>query len=383
MRTASSLRRSTSKATLVATGWLIVLAAFVASWPTSAPAATAVTRQLDAALAQARQSAGAPAATGSVMRCGRLVWSGASGVTEVASSRRATPSTRFVVASTTKTVTAALVLDLVQHGKLSISTPLSRFYPRLPNAGRITVRMLLDHTSGLNDYFDDPRIGDLIANHPDHHWTRDEVLAGVTRTLFTPGTRYAYSNSNYVVLGGILEKVTHGTVEHAFRARVGRPARLASSTFTYSPGRSNLFAHPYLPSANGLRDQFAPGIGVPADYWGPVWTDGGLASTAPDLARFGDALFGGRLLRTSTLRTMTRLNRFGHGLGLDPMRFAGRTWLGHSGGYGGYGAQIWHDTTRGVTIAAATSSIEASATATWKALAAAYGRALPGRHPCR
>ena len=376
MRPESWSQASSRRVASAVVGCLLCLAA--------PPAATASTeaQQLGAALTLGRQSTGAPAATGAVTRCGRLVWSGASGVMDLASGRRATSSTRFVPGSTTKTVVAALVLDLVQRRKLSLSMPLSRFYPRLPSARRITVRMLLNHTSGLREYFDDPRINEIIADHPDHHWTRDEVLRAITKTQFTPATRYVYTNSNYVVLGGVIEKVTRGTIEHAFRTRIGDPLRLATSTFDYRPGRSGLFAHPYLPTPGGPHDGFAPGVGVPADYWGAVWTDGGLASTAPDFARFGDALFGGRLLRPSTVRTMTRLSR-GHGLGIDPLRFAGRTWLGHSGGYGGYGSQVWHDATRGITIAVMTNSVEASAATTWRALVAAYDRAVPGRRPCR
>jgi D-alanyl-D-alanine carboxypeptidase len=301
---------------------------------------------------------------------------------DLASGRPAAPSTRFVVASTTKTVVATLVLDLIQRGKLSLSTPLSRFYPRLPNARRITVRMLLDHTSGLSEYFDDPRINQLITDHPDHRWTRNEVLSAITKARFAPGTRYVYTNSNYVVLGGLIEKLTRGTIERAFRARIAARLRLAGSTFEYRPERSGLFAHPYLNLGGTLHDLFAPGIGVPSDYWGPVWTDGGLASTAPDLARFGDALFERVLLRTNTLTTMTRLNRFRHGLGLDPTRYAGRTWLGHEGGYGGYGSQLWHDATRGITIAVTTNGIQATAATTWRALVAAYDRVAPGRRPC-
>jgi D-alanyl-D-alanine carboxypeptidase len=342
----------------------------------AAPAAAAADRtplesQFDAALHDGRTSTGAPAATGAIMRCGRLLWSGADGVLDTSSGRPATTTARFAIASSTKPFTATLILGLVERRKLSLKTHLSRFYPHLPKATKITIRMLLDHTSGLNDYFDDARINDVIAKHPDHHWKRSELLKAIKRTVFKPGTKFSYSNSNYVVLGGILEKVTHRSVEHLFRARIGNPLGLSSSTFTYRPGQSDLFAHPYLRSGSGLQDQFAPGIGVPSDFWGPVWTDGGLASTSEDLARFGDGLFEGRLLKPKTLKAMTHLGRFGDGLGLFSLTYAGHEWLGHNGRYAGYETEIWNDATRRVTIAVST-DLNRSSLLTWQRLVDAY-----------
>jgi D-alanyl-D-alanine carboxypeptidase len=346
-------------------------------------AATAATLRpaLDPALDAGRRSTAAPAATAAVMRCGQLVWSGASGVMDVSTARPATPAALTAVASTTKTVSAALTLDLIERGKLSLDTRLSKFYPQLPSARRITMRMLLDHTSGLSEYFDDPRINQIIIDEPSHQWTRAEVLSAITKTQFAPGTRYVYTNANYVVLGGVIEKVTHDTIEHAFRTRIAGPLGLKDSTFEYRPSQSALFAHPYVNVNGNLFDAFAPGVGVRADYWGPVWTDGGLASTAPDLARFGDALFEGRLLSPKTIRTMTRPNRFGHGLGVDRKRFAGHTWTGHDGRYGGYESELWYDAKRRITIAV-TTDVNASSLTVWKALVAAYDGATPAGRRC-
>jgi D-alanyl-D-alanine carboxypeptidase len=342
----------------------------------AAPAATAADRtpfesQLDAALHDARATTGAPAATAAIMRCGQLLWSGADGVLDVSSGRPATPVARFAIASSTKPFTATLVLGIVQRKKLSLKTHLSRFYPHLPSAKKVTIRMLLDHTSGLNDYFDDAHVNQVIAQHPDHHWKRSELLKAIKRTLFKPGTKYSYSNSNYAVLGGILEKITHRSIEQLFRTRIGNPLGLAGSTFAYHPEQSDLFAHPYLRASGGPQDQFAPGIGVPSDFWGPVWTDGGLASTSEDLTRFGDGLFGGKLLKPTTLKTMTHVNRFGAALGLFPMKYAGHRWLGHDGRYGGYETEIWNDAARRVTIAVST-DLNQSSFVTWQRLVAAY-----------
>jgi D-alanyl-D-alanine carboxypeptidase len=348
----------------------LLVGLFLLAAPASA-AGDALQSQLDAALHDGRSTTGAPAATGAVMRCGQLLWSGADGVLDVGFGAPATTAARFAIASSTKPFTATLILGLVERKKLSLKTRLSRFYPHLPQAKKITVRMLLDHTSGLNDYFDDAHINDLIAKHPDHRWKRSELLKAIRRTLFKPGTKFSYSNSNYAVLGGILEKVTHWSIEHLFRSRIAGPLGLSSSTFAYHPEQSDLFAHPYLRAQGGIQDQFAPGIGMPSDYWGPVWTDGGLASTSEDLARFGDGLFEGRLLKPNTLKAMTHLNRSGSGLGLFSLKYGGHRWLGHNGRYGGYETEIWNDAARRVTIAVAT-DLNLSSLATWQRVVTAY-----------
>jgi D-alanyl-D-alanine carboxypeptidase len=354
--------------------------------PTAASAPP--TRALDQALAAGLRRTGAPGAQAAVYRCGRLVWSGVAGVVDLHSQRRVTADTRFVIASTTKFVTATMIMQLVERGRLSLSTPLARFYPRLPNARAITLRMLLTHTSGLPEYLDNPAIARTIANDPTHRWTRDEVLLGVRRAAFRPGSRFSYSNTNFVVLGGILERVGHLAVEQAFRTGIAAPLHLGRSSFSYRPALSRLFAHPYQVGDDGRAvDEYVPGLGISSDYWGPVWTDGGLATTAEELARIGDAVFTARLVRPATLRAMTTINRFESGLGLFPGPFDGDRWFGHEGSYGGFESELWHDPARGTTIAVTTDMDERSgATPTseqiWDGIARAYDRATGPVHAC-
>jgi D-alanyl-D-alanine carboxypeptidase len=366
---------------------LAVVCVLVAA-ATGATAASAPTAALDQALAAGLKWTGVPGAQAAIYRCGRLVWSGAAGVVDLRSQRPVTADTRFVIASTTKFVTATMIMQLVERGRLSLSTPLARFYPRLPNARAITLRMLLTHTSGLPEYLDDPAIARTIANDPAHRWTRDEVLRSIRRAAFRPSSRFSYSNTNFVVLGGILERVGHLPVERAFRTGIGTPLRLVRSSFSYQPALSRLFAHPYQVGDDGKPvDEYVPGVGISADYWGPVWTDGGLATTAEELARIGDAVFEARLVRPATLRAMTTINRFESGLGLFPGPFDGDRWFGHEGSYGGFESELWHDPARGATIAVTTDMDErAGATATseriWDGIAHAYDRGTRPGHAC-
>jgi D-alanyl-D-alanine carboxypeptidase len=247
--------------------------------------------------------------------------------------------------------------------------------------------MLLNHTSGLADYFNNSRISFLIDNRPHHHWTRPEVIAAIGKPQFPPGARYLYTNTNYVVLGGILQRVTGRSVEANFRRSVARPAGMNLSTFTYLPARSDWFPHPYETNNDGsLLDDWTPGLGISADYWGPVWTDGGLASTATDLARFGQALFRGRLVKPGTLAEMTIMGPNDYGLGIYDQRFDSHRWVGHDGDYGGFESEDWTDPARKITVAVTTDLEESSRAADtasdriWRAVVRAYD-SLPARGP--
>ena len=114
-------------------------------------------------------------------------------------------------------------------------------------------------------------------------------------------------------------------------------------------------AHPYLLSRNGsLASQWIPGFGVSTAVWGPVFTDGGLASSSLDLAWFANALLGGRLVMASAVRQMTHIGRGDYGFGMRDRSFDGHFWLGHRGYFGGFEAEDWSDPSRQLTIAVAT-----------------------------
>jgi D-alanyl-D-alanine carboxypeptidase len=327
-----------------------------------ATTADATPDPLLAALNHARARVHAPEATAAVVRDGQVVWQGGSGTRRRGARLRVTAGTPSILASSTKTVVATMIMQLVQDGQLSLEQPLSDFYPALPNAGAITLRMLLNHTSGLADYDADPRISNLMDNAPRHAWTRDEVLAGVHAPQFPPGSRYRYTNTNYVVLAGILEKVTGQSIEQRFQERIAGPAGMTASTFAYEPQRSRSFAHPYWTDDAGvINDNWVAGLGIASDYWGPVWGDGGLASTAPDLARFGDALFAGKLVSSQTLNAMLSFSGpDDYGLGIYEKEVDGVRWIGHDGDYGGYESENWHDPATNVTITVTTDLEEPS-----------------------
>jgi D-alanyl-D-alanine carboxypeptidase len=336
---------------------------------------------LDATLRRTRADIRAPAATAAVVVCGHVVWADATGVLDLASRRPASNRSLFVLNSAAKTFVATMVMQEIQDGHLSLDTKLSQFYPWLPNASQISIRMLLNMTSGLPDYLYNRRIEWVMAHRPRHHWTVDQVLTGLGAGLgtpkFSPGRQFQYSDTNYIVLGAILERITHSSIQRDFQRLITRRLGITSATFVRSPAAEALIAHPYVRSRNGsLTSRWIPGFGVSTAVWGPVFTDGGLASSSLDLARFANALIGGRLVPATAVRQMTQIGRGDYGFGFRDRSFDGHFWLGHRGYFDGFEAEDWSDLSRQVTIAVATNlqTAEGGPTSTriWLAIARAY-----------
>lgn len=347
---------------------------------------------LDRALRTASLRVHAPAATAAVVACGRVVWAGATGVLDVGSKRPANNGSLFILNSAAKTIVATMIMQEAQAGHLSLATRLSEFYPQLPNARQITVRMLLDMTSGLPDYLNNPRIKWTINNQPRHRWTVDQILTGLGTGLgaanFAPGHRFQYSDTNYIVLGGILERVTHSPIQQAFEHLIAGPLGLTSATFVPTRAAEARIAHPYLRHSNGsLASQWIPGYGISSAAWGPVFTDGGLAASSLGLARFANALLAGRLVSSVAVRQMTRLGRSHYGFGIRSRTLAGHSWLGHAGIFAGYQAQDWSAPSRQLTVAVATNVQQIGGGLTsdqiWGAVTRAYDRHDPGTTGCR
>ena len=135
-----------------------------------------------------RQHGPLPGITAAVQLSDGSTWKGVSGAARLPPNHiPATPDTPFLIASVTKTFVASTVLELVHDGKLSLRDPLSKWMPNFDRADRITVRMLLAHTSGIADIFDSPAFNRLVLKRPDHVWTFDEILSMVGAPHFAPG----------------------------------------------------------------------------------------------------------------------------------------------------------------------------------------------------
>jgi D-alanyl-D-alanine carboxypeptidase len=367
----------------------LVIATVLAADP--AGAATVPRADLRAALAEVRAEEGIPAVSAAIVRDGRLVWSAAlgravdpdgvhprTGRPTARRVRRATTATRFSLASASKTYTAALVLRLVDAGAVGLDDPLARWAPSVPGADRVTVRMLLDHTAGYPDVEDqEPFLSRLTISSasfdPNRAWTRGELLARQRPPAFPPGSTSEYSNSNYLLLGEVLERAGGADADAALQRGIAAPLRLRETTYATRPGLARRMARSYEWFGERYNDHWAGARAVPTDVIGPVWTDGGVVTTAREAARFGDALHRGRLLAAGTLAAMAKPTAVSgtdrYGLGTYAFAEAGRTWQGHDGSYGGYESMLFTDRRAKLTLAVLTNTDGDAASSAFSALA--------------
>jgi D-alanyl-D-alanine carboxypeptidase len=347
------VRRRRTLASAIGGLCLLGVVALVAA-PSGTPAlSTMVSRSaaFQGALQQERTRLGIPGVSAAVIERGQPLWAGSAGTELPRGGDPVTPETLFITASTAKTVTAAMALRLVQQGKLGLDQKAGRYLPQLREGNRITIRELLQHTSGLPNYLDSPRIQRLLSSDPQHAWTRAEVLRAVGHPSYRPGTRTSYSDSNYIALGGIVEAIERAPFEDDFKRLVAEPLGLSKSSWRYDDSQIGRFAQPTIQRPNGsLFDPWQSGT-INTGHWGEVWTDGGLATTATELAEIAHATVMGPLLKPAMRRQMTAFDADGVGLGVFDKNFLGRAWIGHAGLWAGFTSEHWTFKRRGLTIA--------------------------------
>ncbi len=297
----------------------------------------ALQRELDAIAAQA------PGALVLVRDRGRTLFASTSGTADLATGEPLALEDRFRAGSTTKTVVAAAVLGLEAEGRLSLDDPVERWLPGLvPGGAQITLRHLLSHRSGLPDHVLPILVeaGSLEALRLRRLSPTALVRAALTQPpLFAPGAGFGYSNTNYVLLGLVVRRATGRTLPAELRRRVFRPLGLDDTSL---PVTDTTLPPPY---ARGyLREaEDAPRVDWSRQSPTWVWAAGNLVTDADDLARFYDALLGGRLLPARALARMRAAEPIapdvpvGYGLGLFAVGLpCGGTVEGHGGDVFGY-----------------------------------------------
>ena len=252
---------------------------------------------------------GAPGMVVGVARAGEPLFVGTFGLADLEHNVPVIRDTVFRLASITKQFTAAAVLRLAEDGKVSLDDRLSRFVPELPQAGQVTLYQLLVHTSGIPDYAEDPAgvRTKSVARTPAQ---MVEWIAGLKPQFhFDPGTRWAYSNSNYVLLGVVVERVSGQSLAAFFAERLSRPAGLTATTF--DEPRDVVLNR----SQGYRRDKGSGGVYVNADWISPTipGAAGGLRTTVDDLLRWSHALFSGRVLAPVTVTRMVSAGKLGDG----------------------------------------------------------------------
>ncbi|MBO2447356.1 beta-lactamase family protein [Actinomadura barringtoniae] len=283
-----------------------------------------------------------------------------SGVADVKSQAPVRGDSTFRIGSMSKMFVATTVLQLVGEHRVSLDAPVERYLPGVirgaDNDGReISVRQLLQHTSGLPDYLKYIKPQDVIQDPLAHHDTRDMVKVALAHKRdFKPGDGWHYSNTNYLLAGMLIEKVTGHSYGQEIRHRIIKPLKLRE---TYVPGDSSVIPGPH-PRGYARPGANAPLIDITAINPTVAGAAGGMISSATDLNHFMAALVRGKLLRPAQLREMMRTRStddgsndgssdgssdgdgssgraYGLGLESNPLPCGGVYW-GHSGDVLGY-----------------------------------------------
>lgn len=256
-----------------------------------------------------------------VQKDGKTVYSRSLGYADLESGKKAGDRTRYRVGSITKTFTAVMVMKTVEAGRLSLDQTIDRWFPKVRNAGRITVRHLLNHRSGIHNFTETPSYLRWNTQARSREQMLDTLAAQPSD--FEPGSRFAYSNSGFVLLTFLLEDVWGRPYEDLLKKMVLRPARLKDTRYGGDIDPSDNGAHSYRKLFGKWVRQNATDPSIPMGA-------GAIASTPQDIARFGERLFKGRLVTKSSLEQMTSIQDAA-GLGLFRIPFYDRWAFGHGG----------------------------------------------------
>ena len=221
----------------------------------------------------------------------------------------------FRVASVTKTFVAAAALRLMDNQKLKLTDTLDRWYPDYPESDRITVRMLLNHTSGISDY--------IVVGEPEEIIARTALMP----REFEPGDGWSYSNTNYVLLGRIIEEVSGKTLGEVLDDEVFARGELTVTALEKEQG---------LPGDLAAGHLYEDNVPVSLTGLNPAWADGGIVSSVSDLAHFTARLFGGWIISSAALDDMVTMVSTGsgnsYGLGIASFEsVAAKSGYGHNG----------------------------------------------------
>jgi CubicO group peptidase (beta-lactamase class C family) len=301
----------------------------------------AVKERLDA-VAKAYTSGNAFMGTALVVRGDNTLLNKGYGMADLEWSIPNSPDVKFRLGSLTKQFTATLVLLLQQDGKLNIQDPVSKYLPDAPKAWeKITLANLLGHTSGIPNFTSDKDFGTWSMSP---HTSAEEIAFFREKPLeFEPGSKFAYSNSNYEVLGVVIEKVSGQRYGDLLKQRIFQPLGMQSTGLDTDELILAKRARGYHPSKDGLVYARSESMTVP-------WAAGSIYSTTGDLLRWEQGLFGGKILSANSLKLMTTPGKGDYGLGVMIQQQDGVTIVKHGGGIEGFNTSLMYVPERKIAV---------------------------------
>ncbi len=296
-----------------------------------------VTSKIDQLAQQVLAKTGVPSASVAVVKDGQIAYVHAYGDAKLEPPTPAEPGMRYSIGSISKQFTAAAVLMLVEQGKMSLDDPVSKWLPDLTRANEVTVRELLSHTSGYQDFW--PQ--DYVPPFMRQNISAERILDIWARKPldFDPGTKWQYSNTNFVIAGLIVDKVAGMPLTTLLEQRVFRPLHMES---VYNTDQAKLPAGDPL---GYMRYALGPLRPAPKEGKGWMFAAGELAMPAQDLAKWDISIIKQAILKPASYKEMETEVRLkngegtGYGLGVDVGRVAGHRAISHGGEVSGFTAQ--------------------------------------------
>ena len=268
------------------------------------------------------------------------LWTGTSGISHDTVTIK--PDMLFAIGSITKNIVATLTLKLAEQGKLSLDDPLSKWLPEYPHVNsKITIRQLLNHTSGIYMFWSNEKIWDDLLNDRTKIWTPEEVLTYIKKPYFKPGGGYRYSNTNYLLLAMIITKATGSTLSSELRKHFWQPLHINSARLSVEEeipdNQAHIFGDNFNEDGSSVDMTFLPR----ASHESITYGSAGIFITAEDLAMWCQSLFEGEILKQQSMDEMLEFvdigfgrQKRGYGLGVQlfKKRFSsGEKTIGHSG----------------------------------------------------
>ena len=303
---------------------------------------------------------------------GEKAWKTAQGLGDVTSGRPISLNDRFPIRSTTKSFTVTLILQLVRRGEIFLDDPIEQYVPGIPNGNEITLTQLAAMESGVKSYSDVDAFQQALMADFGKPWTPQELvdLSLPDSPVFAPGAEYDYSNTNTILLGMVVEKVTGEPIAQTYLKRILKPLGMTKTSY---PNDTNIpDPHPIPYDVNPVTGDLTEFPVVNLSAFGAA---GGMVSTLDDLHKWGKALGTGRLIgsclqqmRLWHSRPVTHGPEYDrYALGIGKLK----GWWGHTGEGLGYQAATFYDPRTGAVISVAVNSSQSVnvATEVFKALA--------------
>jgi D-alanyl-D-alanine carboxypeptidase len=262
---------------------------------------------------------------------GTVIYSKAFGYSLISDKEKIPSSnlTKYRIGSITKMFTTTMIFQLVEEGKLKLTETLDTYFPAIPNANKITIDNLLNHRSGIHNFTDDPGYLAMMTEPKTH----DELLEIFSKNKadFQPDEKASYSNTNFVLLGYIIEKITKQPYSKNLNDRITSKIGLSN---TYYGSKTNLknnecYSYQYI---SNWKQQPETDMSIPGGA-------GAVVSTPSDLTKYIEALFSGKLISENSLNQMKTI-RDNYGMGIFQIPFDDKKAFGHNGGIDGFGSNL-------------------------------------------